>query len=514
MFIKFIFLFNNWRKILHNFQPLILPPIKSDEFLPPINNWVRIGGLLLFFLVFISFFIAAITKYKVTVKTPGIVRPTGELRIIQPAIEGTVAKILVQENQAVNRGDKIATIDDQELQNQKSKILVTSQQNQLQLVQIDGQIQALERQIAEETIRIRGSIASAKADMKLTVRNYRDRTVTANSEVEEAESNLKIAQNDLQKAQSELQSVQANFKANQAAFQAAILKRDRYQSIAQSGSISQNQLEEAQLIVDQQEQILKSQSANVDIQKQVIEQKQQALQTAIAKRKKALAILNPSNAVLTIATEKITQERAAGEVSLAKLKQEQKSLIQNQVALKNQISNTEKELKDIENQLQKTVITSPAAGTILKLELRNSGQVVSAGQAIAYISPSTAPLVIKSRINAADISKVKVCQAKKVAECEIGKVKMRVSTYPYPDYGTLSGAVRAISTDSTASQNHGNTTTTAYYEITIEPEKLYLERGKKQYPIQSGMEVTADIIAEEETVLIFMLRKARLLTDL
>ncbi|MGH7997861.1 MAG: HlyD family efflux transporter periplasmic adaptor subunit, partial [Brasilonema sp.] len=37
-------------------------------------------------------------------------------------------------------------------------------------------------------------------------------------------------------------------------------------------------------------------------------------------------------------------------------------------------------------------------GTILKLELRNPGQVVRPGQAIAQIAPSNAPLIIKARV--------------------------------------------------------------------------------------------------------------------
>lgn len=43
---------------------------------------------------------------------------------------------------------------------------------------------------------------------------------------------------------------------------------------------------------------------------------------------------------------------------------------------------------------------------------------------------------------------------------------------------------------------------------------MYLEKQNQQYLIQPGMEVAADIISKEETVLTFILRKARLLTDL
>jgi len=286
------------------------------------------------------------------------------------------------------------------------------------------------------------------------------------------------------------------------------------QTIAESGSISLNQLEEAQLAVSQQEQTVESQIAAVESQKQVISRQQQAVEAALARQKRAASALNPSNAVISIAKEKIAQERATGGTNLARLNQERESLLQRQIEIKNQISSTQKDLKQVDTELLKTVITSPESGTILKLELRNSGQVVRAGDAIAQIAPSNAPLVIKARVSAADISKVQVCKTALVTECIEGKVQMRVSAYPYPDYGTLKGAVRSITPDAITPQNNGTSPVAPYFEVTIEPDKLNLQKGDRSYPIQPGMEITADIISKEETVLTFILRKARLLTDL
>jgi multidrug efflux pump subunit AcrA (membrane-fusion protein) len=91
---------------------------------------------------------------------------------------------------------------------------------------------------------------------------------------------------------------------------------------------------------------------------------------------------------------------------------------------------------------------------------------------------------------------------------------LRVSAYPYPDYGTLAGAVRAITADAITPQSNAITSHTPYYEVTIQPEKLSLQKDNQSYFIEPGMEVTADIITKEETLLTFILRKARLITDL
>lgn len=100
---------------------------------------------------------------------------------------------------------------------------------------------------------------------------------------------------------------------------------------------------------------------------------------------------------------------------------------------------------------------------------------------------------------------------------------MRVTACPYPDYGTLKGVVKTISPDAVSSQkNDANSDTNSipratavgtFYEITIEPEKLALGRTTKKCQIQLGIDGRVDIITREETVLQFLLRKARLMTD-
>jgi multidrug efflux pump subunit AcrA (membrane-fusion protein) len=210
----------------------------------------------------------------------------------------------------------------------------------------------------------------------------------------------------------------------------------------------------------------------------------------------------------------IAQERARGESTLATLNKQRQELVERQIEIKNKISSDQKELKQVTTELQKAVIRTSQSGTILKLELRNPGQVVRVGDAIATIAPNNAPLVIKARVSVEDIGKVKVCKFPKIADCQQGKVLLRVSAYPYPDYGTLLGAVRTISVDAVKPENTVSIVpTVSYYEVTIESDRLYLHRGNQSYFIQPGMEVTADIIAKEETVLTFILRKARLLTN-
>lgn len=439
----------------HDPQLEQLPLIRSDEFLPPISRWTKLGGLFLLGTVGAAFVLATSIHYNVTVRASAVVRPTGDLRVVQAATEGTIVSINVQENQPVKAGEVIAYIDNAELEARKSELLESIQQNQAELVQLNAQIRALESQIiAESSLRDR-SIAAASADLERVQREYLERVDTSQAQVAEAEAALRLAQEEY----------------------------NRYAELAGTGAISDLQVSE----------------------------KEQSLYVAQARLEQAKASLNPSTGTIATAQERIAQEQAKGEATLATLGRERESLVQRQIQVQNQISRNQGELQQVEINLSKNVIRASADGIILNLNLRNQGQVVRAGEAITQIAPANIPYVVIAYITAQDIGNVKVGQA----------VHLRISAYPYPDYGTLKGKVTAIAPDATVPQNGNGTPQAAapsgknaYFSVTIQPEKPYLEKGNHPYPIQAGMEARADIISKEETVLTFVLRKARLVTDL
>ena len=442
-----------------------LRSVSSDDFMPPLSLWTRLGGIFLVGTVLAAVGLASVIKYKVTVKAPATVRPTGELRIVQAAIEGTVKSIEVKENQQVDRGDVIAVLDGSSLSTQKSQLQEKIAQSQQQLEQITSQIEVLSERITAESGLMERNIASAKASLDRDRREYQDLQATTEAEMQEASATLALAEEELK----------------------------RYQQLAKTGAVAQLQIEE----------------------------KKQAFQAAIAKLNRAKALTNPDSASVEIAREQIAQEKFRGTGAIATLNQEKENLINTQIEIQNQLNSDRLELQQLAREIDKAIIKAPLDGKILQLQLRNTNQVVGVGDTIAQIAPQAAPLLIKARVEAGDITKVEPCSATQVLECQSGKVQMRFSAYPYPDYGVLIGAVRSISADTLAPPDSDRSSTleratpaAPYYEVTIEPEKNYFLKEGKTYPIQSGMEVTAYIIAREDTAMKFILRKARLISDL
>ena len=503
--------------MLTNSQTNFLPSIETNEFIPPISRWTTFGGLFILIVLGLAVPISAVTKYKVTVKGGAIIRPDGGLRIVQTAIEGQVMQIPVKENDRVKKGDTIAIIDDSRLQTKKSHLQSNIQQAKLQLVQINAQVNTLNTQITAETDRINRIIASAQAELRGRYRIYQDKKNNAIAELQEANANVNIARDELQSEQAKLKSAQANLKSAQAILKTAEAKWKRYQNVEKEakGALPKNHLEEAELAVQQQQQAVEAQKAVIEAQQQTIERLQQAVRASIARRSRVETALNPSNAEVTIATERIAQQKASGKANKASLEKERQALIKQKIEIDKQLEREKSELKQIENDLKHTTITATSDGIIFKLNLRNPGQTLRGGEEVVQIVPNSAPKIIRARIESKDISKVEKGQ----------KVQMRVNGCKYPDYGTLKGEVQDISGDIIVPQNNGNqisntssntfrnTNGATFYDVRIKPKKLTLGRTKK-CDIKLGMDGRVDIITKEETVLRFMLRKARLMTDL
>ncbi|BAY96307.1 hypothetical protein NIES37_02380 [Tolypothrix tenuis PCC 7101] len=466
---------------IHNQK--VLPEVQED-FIPPVSPWTSLAGIFLVGSVGSAIALSSWVKYNVTVKVPASIRPTGEIRLAQPKMEGTIKRILVKENQVVKQGDIIAYLDDEELQIKKSQLQGNIQQGRLQITQIDAQINNLDNQMQAEKTVIDRTVAAAESDLLRNQRDYQERQVTTQTDLQVAEANLQKTYTDLQKAQADLDFANSD--------------RDRYEQLAETGAIGRREFEQKKFLVEQT--------------KAVVEGEKKAVEIAQAKVESARSAINPTDATVAIAKERIAQEVARGKANIATLNKERQALIQRRVEIQSQLIQSHKELEQVFNQLQNTVIRATTEGTILKLNLRNPGQVVGASDAIAEIAPSNAPLVIKAMIPTQDIKSVEVGQ----------EVQLRIDSCPYPDYGTLKGVVNTVSPDVITSQNNSTNSPTSssnilaasYFEATIAPESLSFGHQNHQCHIQSGMDAKADIISKRETALQFMLRKARLITDL
>ena len=485
-----------------------LVQVDENDFMPAMSLWTRLGGLFLAGSVGLVIALSAVTPYKVTVKANATIRPDGKIKVVQAETPGTIVSIQAQENQTIKQGDVIATIDGSSLETETNLLQNQIQQAKLQRKQIAAQISALNQQILAETERINNSIAEAEAELNRTRRNFRDRKITSSAQVQEAQANLNLAQVELEQAQADLISAQATLESQVAALKSAKSKLDRYRTIGETGALSQDLLEETKLAYLQQEQEVRSQKATLERSQSAITRQNQAIAAAKARLYNVVAALNPSDAEIAIAQKRITQAKASGEATLAALNREREVLKQQAIDTQKQLERYKHQLKQALRNSDRTIIKAPTNGTLFQLNLRNSGQNVQSGTEIAKIAPENSSLLAKAYVKPQDINQVTIGQP----------AQLRISACPYPDYGTLKGKVTQVSPDAIPTQGNPAQDNTAnsqgLYEVTIQPESLTLSQGNNKCALQLGMEGKADIIAKEETVLKFVLRKAKLMGNL
>ncbi len=433
-------------------DPLLLHAATPDEFLPTRTGWARIGGLALFFVFVGTFLLAAMLDYRVTVDAHATVRPVGELRVVEATSDGTVQSIQVKQNEQVDQGSIIARIDDSRLKAKQAQVRGAITSGIEQLEQLSAQMQALDRQIEAEKDLLSRDLSAAESGLNLTHRQHQEKTEKAKAEVKEALAYLDFAREEY----------------------------ERYAALAPQGAVSDLEL--------------KKRESN--------------LRSAEARLAQARSTLDPSEAEIEIAGDAILQVKARREAMLAKFSKEREILLQKQVEIQSKLDANRVELEQLDTEIELSSIKAPVSGVIQMLMLRNPGQVVSAGELVARISPRDNLMEVKTLVALRDIGKVEIGQT----------VHVRLSACPYSDYGTLQGAVTAISPDAVApvkvdAASPFNQSAWTGYEVTVQPDSFTLQLSGRKCLIQSGMEGRAEILTKKQTILRFFLGKTRLMAE-
>jgi HlyD family secretion protein len=429
--------------------------LHEDEFLPSLSPWTIFSGMGLVVLFCISILLASIFKFSDTVKAPATVRPVGELKVAQSLVEGSIEQIYVQENQSIRKGDIVARLDDSRLRAKLNQLYSEIQRATMQVLQINSQLKGIDSQTIAENNMTNRMVAAAEASVVEQQKNYENLKASTLADYKEASANLSLASREMKS----------------------------YQALEAAGAVA----------------------------KLATRQKEAALDGASARLRKFQILMNPTNASIIRAKESVLQEQARGRASLAGLSQQRDQFLQNRITAQNQVERSRIEIRQVERELKGTTVRATADGTILQLYLRNSGQVVQAGQAIAQIAPPNYSLLIKVQVGSRDINKV----------LKGSETQMRVNGCPYTEYGTLKGIVTNISADTVAATSNQTVIDSqasaaqkpSAYEVTIQPKALFLGKGTDICRLKFGMDGRVDIITHRQTVLTFLLKKAKLLTD-
>ncbi len=145
-------------------------------------------------------------------------------------------------------------------------------------------------------------------------------------------------------------------------------------------------------------------------------------------------------------------------------------------------------LRRAQDKVRRLTISAPVSGWVHDLKVHTVGGVISPGTTLLTIVPDEAHRHVEARISTRDIGHIHVGQ----------KAKIKVLTYDYTRYGTITGRVDYIS-PSTFFDDDGN----PYYKANISLGSDYVGDHPDML-IAPGMTVLVDIETGQKTLLAYL----------
>ena len=141
----------------------------------------------------------------------------------------------------------------------------------------------------------------------------------------------------------------------------------------------------------------------------------------------------------------------------------------------------------LEERVTRTVIRSPMAGIVSRLNYRTLGGFINAGDVVLELVPTDEALMIEAKIATQDISNILVGD----------EAKIRLSAYDSSKYGAVMGVVSRISPDAITEEN---STLGSFYLIDVKIVGSLLVDGK-EVEFLPGMTATIDVVSGKRTIL-------------
>lgn len=321
---------------------------------------------------------------------------------VAPKSSGRIEFIQVREGDRVSVGQTLVRIDPSDLEGQVAAARSNVAEARARLAQAqlgEGPTQAnVTGQIETQG----AAVASAKADLDQTTRNYESQIQVAQSEVTDAEAKLRTANAQVTSANAALGRDKANL-AN------AIAKRNRAEELYNSGFTSLAALEDARTAVQVQQGIVDVSVSQVDAAKQNVTSataqltsKQQQL--SIAKKK--------GQADIAAARARLTQAQAGLKVATAN-KSNNPAYRENLAALRAGVQAAEAQLNQSQSRLMETNLKAPISGIVTDRSA-DIGSLASPGTPLIVVQ-SIDWLIVRVSLPLDTLGKISVGQTAKVS---------------------------------------------------------------------------------------------------
>lgn len=390
---------------------------------------------------------ALISKLDIVAVAQGRLVPQTYVKIVQPADQGVIREILVDEGDHVKQGQVLIRLDPTLNTAETVALKRELQLHDLQLRRIEAELsgKAMERKAEDDRL----LFAQVDAQRLSHRQSFLDAISQQSAVKDRAARDIAAANEALKKLETTLPSYQKTAAA--------------YEKLAKDNLVGEIQAEEKRRDAIEKAQDLETQRQTVA-----------SLQAALAE-----------------AEGKLAQIRSEYESELAQVRV-------TSLTEKNRI---EQQLAKANYQQGLLELRASQDGVVKDLATTTIGAVVQPGTVLLSLVPRDEPLFAEVSIENKDIGFVVPSQ----------KVRVKLAAYPFQKYGMLEGVVKTVSADSSTQRNERpglqaiEEQQPLAFKALIELKDQKLAANDLNLPLAAGMQVSAEIVEGKRTVMEYLL---------
>ncbi|MEL6259568.1 MAG: HlyD family type I secretion periplasmic adaptor subunit [Cyanobacteria bacterium J06623_5] len=446
-------------------------------------GWAKAIALAIMAVTTASVAWACIAKVEETIAAQGKLEPEGVVQVVQAPVGGVVEEVLVDEGEAVEKGQVVATLDETATEAQIESNREIAQrlraENDYYRAQLAGSVGAIAPEGVSADLIQRGR---DRAELVANNQLYRaqidgntaglsgdqlDRLRTAESRLDSQQTINRLQTSQLQEqlAQTRVQlgNARSDLETNQ-----EIL--NRLQVLNEEGAVAElSYLQQEQEVNNKQTEVNTLQQEIDRLTFQISQARQEVSRTSFESRETLQDRISANSQRIADIDSAITQRVLENDRQLAELTSQRAQLEQN---------------------IRYQALTAPVSGTVFNLKANRPGYVANSTEPMMEIVPEDA-LVARVFISNQDIGFVKIGQ----------KVDVRIDAYSFSEFGDMEGTLTSIATDALPPDE-----IFPYYRFPAEVllDQQEFQADGKLLPLRSGMSLNANIKLRKRRVVTFL----------
>ena len=437
-------------------------------------------------------------EFRVKIRETGNLEPLISVEV-KSNVSGEIEQLLIEEGDYVEKGQELLRLDDEQVSERRKQAQANLGSSRASLEQARSQTFLTEKRQSSDIQQLKNTVKSAEASLASVEATATQQLSSAQTDIERSRNMLEQdrialsqAKITLQQAVIQLEQNQANESSAKIEFDNVSAEYERQKDLYTKKYVSKKSLEDAELRLSQVKSSYQTAQKNVTSQTKSIESQKRNIEArdrAIANRQATIRLQEQNLGTIKTSQEANTK-RSKADLESAKIRlqqaletveQETSVSINSEIQAQSGLLRAESALQSIDDELGWTVVKAPLSGRVTRLAFEE-GEIVmgsrsgygSQGPAILVIS-DLSKMVVKTRINEAEISKVALGQ----------QAEITIDAYPNL---LFSGEVTEIAPSANTGQ--GSSGVVAF--------EVVIEIATSEYELLPGMSANVDIIVFDE----------------